>query len=791
MAKAVKESDVVLNFKMDGQVQYAQTVKEINKVMNTAASEYKMHISAMDEDATTTQKLAAQKQKLQIQLEGAEKRTKLLREQYEASVEETGAYSEESKKLYKALVDSETGQNKLEKALESTNDELRKQAVFSDEAKEKLEKLKDTSEKIKDVGESMTGKVTAPILAIGAAGFAVANEITTSQAEIQASLGLTKKEAESLQNVATAIWEDGWRDSIDGVQEALKAVITQMPKLKEQGPDAIQSITEKAIILEDKLDSDMGETLRGANALMTTFGMSGEEAMDYITAATQAGLNKTDELGDNLAEYATLFEENGYSASEMFEILNAGLDGGAYNLDKVNDLVKEFGIRVSDGTIKDAIGEIGGSWQELYNSWEQSGGSQKDLFQDIAKEISKVKDEQQKATLVSEIFGSLGEDAGYKVIEAMGQASLETDGVKSSFDDVNGSADELKKTLEDSVTWQSALNTMKSALSEIGDVVAPYVYQFAENAKQFAEWFKGLDDGTKNMIIVAGLLIAAVGPVLIIIGQMGMGISALITTIGQFQLGWLKLVGYLAKNPFVLVIAGIVLLIAALVLAYNKVKWFRDGVNAFFNGIKDVGVMAFNFLAGFIGTSLGGGLQNVKNFVSAVRQFLGGLVDFVAGVFTGNWSRAWNGVKNIFGGIFSGIAAMAKAPINAMIGLINGFLGGLNRIKIPKWVPKVGGRGFNIAQIPYLAKGGHLINGQAIVGEAGPELLTAKDGKTTVTPLSDPEKKNPPSPREVKVEQHNHFGKIDANNPSELNRMNRKLEQASRQAIYDLGGVPG
>jgi phage-related minor tail protein len=791
MAKAVKESDVVLNFKMDGQVQYAQTVKEINKVMNTAASEYKMHISAMDEDATTTQKLAAQKQKLQIQLEGAEKRTKLLREQYEASVEETGAYSEESKKLYKALIDSETGQNKLEKALESTNDELRKQAVFSDEAKEKLEKLKDTSEKIKDVGESMTGKVTAPILAIGAAGFAVANEITTSQAEIQASLGLTKKEAESLQNVATAIWEDGWRDSIDGVQEAIKSVITQMPKLKEQGPDAIQSITEKAIILEDKLDSDMGETLRGANALMTTFGMSGEEAMDYITAATQAGLNKTDELGDNLAEYATLFEENGYSASEMFEILNAGLDGGAYNLDKVNDLVKEFGIRVSDGTIKDAIGEIGGSWQELYNSWEQSGGSQKDLFQDIAKEISKVKDEQQKATLVSEIFGSLGEDAGYKVIEAMGQASLETDGVKSSFDDVNGSADELKKTLEDSVTWQSALNTMKSALSEIGEVVAPYVYQFAENAKQFAEWFKGLDDGAKNMIVVVGLLLAAIGPLLIIIGQVGMGITAVITTVKNLQLAFSALKLLLAANPFALVIAGIVLLIGALVLAYNKVKWFRDGVNAFFNGIKDVGVMAFNFLAGFIGTSLDGGLQNVKNFVSAVRQFLGGLVDFVAGVFTGNWSRAWNGVKNIFGGIFSGIAAMAKAPINAMIGLINGFLGGLNRIKIPKWVPKVGGRGFNIAQIPYLAKGGHLINGQAIVGEAGPELLTAKDGKTTVTPLSDPEKKNPPSPREVKVEQHVHIDKVDANNPSELNRMNRKLEQASRQAIYDLGGVPG
>lgn len=790
MSKTVKESDVVLNFKMDGQVQYAQTVKEINKVMNTAASEYKMHISAMDKDATTTEKLSAQKQKLQIQLEGAEKRTKMLREEYEAAVEETGAYSEESRKLYKALLDSETGQNKLEKALESTNEELKKQAVFSDETREKLEKMKETSEKISDVGQSMTTKVTVPLMAIGAAGFAVANEISTSQAEIQASLGLTKQEAEKLQNVATAVWEDGWRDSLDGVKEALQEVLTQIPQLKDQGPEAIQSMTVKAIILEDKLGADMSETLRGTNALMTTFGMSGEEAMDYITVATQSGLDKTDELGDNLAEYATLFQENGYSAKEMFNILQAGLEGGAYNLDKVNDLVKEFGIRVSDGTIESAIGEIGGSWKNLYDEWKRSGGNQKELFHSIAKELSNVSGEQEKAAMVSQIFGSLGEDAGYKVIEAMGKASIETEGIKTTFSDVNGAAADLKGTLEETITMQSAMNTMKSAIAEVGEILAPYIYQFAEFVKQFAEWFKTLDDGSKQALVTVGLVLMAIGPLLMVIGQVGMGISTLMMAVGNFQLGWLKLVGFFAKNPFLLVIAGLALLVGALVLAYNKVEWFRNGVNAFFNGIKDVGVMAFNFLAGFIGTSLGGGLQNVQNFVTAVKQILSGLIDFVAGVFTGNWSRAWNGVKNIFGGIFSGIAAMAKAPINTMIGLINGFLGGLNRIKIPKWVPKVGGRGFNIPQIPYLAEGGHLINGQAIVGEAGPELLKVANGKTTVTPLSEADKKDKSVPKQITVEQHIHIGQVDANNPSELDKMNRKVESAAKQAIQELGGDP-
>ena len=128
-----------------------------------------------------------------------------------------------------------------------------------------------------------------------------------------------------------------------------------------------------------------------------------------------------------------------------------------------------------------------------------------------------------------------------------------------------------------------------------------------------------------------------------------------------------------------------------------------------------------------------------------------------------------------------------------MIGLINGVIGGLNKIKLPKWVPGIGGKGINIDKIPYLANGGHLINGQAVVGEAGPELLSTQGGKTTVTPLSDEEKRKGIGGKvqgSVTVEQHNHFGKVDANNPSELAKMNRQLKQASVQAIIAKGGIP-
>ncbi|MGR5868108.1 phage tail tape measure protein [Bacillus pacificus] len=83
---------------------------------------------------------------------------------------------------------------------------------------------------------------------------------------------------------------------------------------------------------------------------MTQYGMTGQEALDVITAGMQAGLDKSGEFTDNLAEYTPLFKQAGFTSGEMLNILKNGLDAGAYNLDYVNDLVKEFGIRVQDGS---------------------------------------------------------------------------------------------------------------------------------------------------------------------------------------------------------------------------------------------------------------------------------------------------------------------------------------------------------------------------------------------------------------------------------------------------------
>ncbi|WP_438759209.1 phage tail tape measure protein [Enterococcus sp. DIV0755f] len=514
--------------------------------------------------------------------------------------------------------------------------------------------------------------------------------------------------------------------------------------------------------------------------------------MDLIAKAGQNGLDKTDELGDNLAEYVTNFKDAGYSAEDMFAILETGLDSGAYNLDKVNDLVKEFGNRLVGGDVQSAVENLGGNFVNLYKQIQNGNLSSKDAFQLLAGEINKLSSDQEKAAAIAAIFGSQGEDAGIKVVESMGKASDALFENKQAYEDATGAAKEMTDGVEESVTYQSAMNELLSAAGVVGEQLAPTILGIAQVVKEAAQWFKGLDENAQNTIMTIAGIAAVVGPALIAFGSIAGSITKIASAASGFFGVWMKGAEMLSLSggAFTLVVAGIVLLIAGLVMAYNKVEWFRNGVNAFFQGISDVAVEIFNFLGGYFGNVFGGIIQNFQNFFDAGKRIFTGFIDFITGAFTGDWELAWKGVANIFGGILDGIAAMAKAPINGMIGLINGFLGGLNNIKIPKWVPGVGGKSFNISTLPYLADGGHVLNGQAIVGEAGPELLTNKNGKTTVTPLSDEEKRKgiggkvQPS----KVEQHIHIGNVDANNPSELNKMNRKFYRASKQALGGIGG---
>lgn len=153
------------------------------------------------------------------------------------------------------------------------------------------------------------------------------------------------------------------------------------------------------------------------------------------------------------------------------------------------------------------------------------------------------------------------------------------------------------------------------------------------------------------------------------------------------------------------------------------------------NNIRDFFRNLGEWMEGTFGFKWKNVFETVKNVVKVFRDFMGpiinslevifmGLTNFISGVFSNNWRRAWFGVKQIFESIVSGLRNIFKAPLNFMIDGINKFLSGIGKIKIPDWVPGVGGKGFSIPRIPRLAKGG-IVSASTIanIGEAGTEAV--------------------------------------------------------------------
>lgn len=176
---------------------------------------------------------------------------------------------------------------------------------------------------------------------------------------------------------------------------------------------------------------------------------------------------------------------------------------------------------------------------------------------------------------------------------------------------------------------------------------------------------------------------------------------------------------------------------------WTSLKSFLDSL---WNGIKNtfnyiwnsISNIALNIWTGIKNTCVnvfGGVFSYISSIWTNIKNIFSGVISFIKGVFTGNWTSAWDGVKNIFVGIMGGLGSVIKAPLNAVISLINSAIGGLNKISvdIPSWVPVFGGShfGLSLPKIPFLAKGGIIDSPTlAMVGEAGKEAVMPLENNT-------------------------------------------------------------
>ena len=137
----------------------------------------------------------------------------------------------------------------------------------------------------------------------------------------------------------------------------------------------------------------------------------------------------------------------------------------------------------------------------------------------------------------------------------------------------------------------------------------------------------------------------------------------------------------------------------------------------------------FSTLLGVVNEVVGGIASYIKEQFGRIKEIFQNVIDFVKNVFTGNWKGAWENVKNIFKNIWDGIKGAVKLPINFIVDALNGFIKGLNKIKVPDWVPLVGGKGVNIPLIPRLKKGMDFVPGDFFPAylDYGERVLTREE----------------------------------------------------------------
>lgn len=204
-------------------------------------------------------------------------------------------------------------------------------------------------------------------------------------------------------------------------------------------------------------------------------------------------------------------------------------------------------------------------------------------------------------------------------------------------------------------------------------------------------------------------------------------------------------VGVIINSVPLMVAGAIVLIVGTIVKYWEQIKaFFQKGID----WLKDKSDWVHKMfgdkigdLYDFIVDILQNTLDSFDGLLSGIKNIFDGIIKFIKGVFTGDWKMAWDGIKQIFKGVFEGLWAIAKWPLNMIISGLNTLIRGANRIKfnVPDWVPGIGGKqfGFNIPQIPKLARGTILNAPGRGVPVAGGRAIAGEAGREAYLPLSD------------------------------------------------------
>ena len=599
------------------------------------------------------------------------------------------------------------------------------------QAQESVSKFEEGSKKIRDVGSTLTKRVTAPLVALGGIAIAVGSQYETSMSSVQAISGATASEMETLRAVAREMGATT-RYSASESADALGYMALAGWDV-EQMTSALPSVLNLATA--GQLDLATASDI--VTDMMSMFGIEAEnasQASDVFAAAQSKSNTNVEQLSEALRMAGPAASSAGNSLEDTSAVLgilaNNGIKGSTAGT-ALNSMFRDLQKSAENGAVA-----IGDTSVAVYDA-EGNMRSMVDIVQDVEKATQGMSDEQRNAAL-SQIFQQQSL-RGVNVLLNEGSDSLVD--LQNELINSNGAAQDMADIMDDNM--QGSLLAMKSAAEEVAiqffEMAEGPIRAIIDGITDLIRWFGELSPTMQQVIGIVGVLVASIGPLLMLIGQIGLGVSAL----GTFFVGTAGSVSMFATilaaltSPVTLIIAGIAALVAVMVYLYNTNETVREAINTAWQFIKDLIMQAVTVISEYVQSVIGGlvtwwqennqmileAAQNVwgaiqvvievamniissimqtvwpmimavvkfawdgiKNIIDGVTKVITGIIQAFSALFTGNWTAMWDAVKRIVSGAVQAIWGLIQLWIvGKIIGAVKVFAGMMKSLFSSAW----------------------------------------------------------------------------------------------------------
>ena len=680
-----------------------KALKSVNTTIKNTQSSLKDVNKLLKLDPSNTE-LLSQKQKLLKDAIGATKEKldslKAAQEQAKAQLESGDLGQDKYDALQREIIETEEELKRLQEQAATTSTSLAK----IDEVGQKMESVGNS---IAGAGKSMM-PLTLAIGGVGTAAVKTAADFDAGMSQVAAISGATGDDLEALRDKAR---EMGSKTKFSASEAA--SAMEYMAMAGWKTGDMLGGI-EGIMNLAAASGEDLATTSDIVTDALTAFGLSAEDSghfADILAAASSNANTNVSMMGETFKYCAPIAGALGFSAEDTAEAIglmaNAGIkstQAGTALRTIMNNLtgeVKISGKAIGDVTI--ATTNADGSMRDL-----------SDILADCRTAFSGLS-ESEKAQAAETL---VGKNAMSGFLALMNAAPEDIDKLSNAIDNCDGTAESMAATMQDNLAGQ--LTILKSQLEELaisfGEILMPAIRSIVSHIQGFIDKLNGMDESQKKAIITIGLVVAAIGPLLVIIGTV-------ISKVGVAMQGFVKLAGAFNKikaaasagtgifgklgaaiggvsAPVLAVVAVIAVLVAAFVHLWNTNEGFREAilgtwekikttVSNFVEGIRerlaDLGISfsdiaetikaIWNGLCAVLAPIFEGAFNAIANVLQTVLGVITGILDVFIGLFTGNWEQVWTGVKEIFSSIWEGIKGAFQNAIDTIRGIADAVLG--------------------------------------------------------------------------------------------------------------------